>query len=365
MLVTVGDIVSIASIFKVGASLGASLDEIKSNLPALTKQALDINAEITKLQTMPQMSQTLQIDLSAARDNERQDVSGDHIQALDITGDLYVRFNQQDSQIYNLNQVRRLNVPFDVIFLSNDAQAGKVATLVLGKGGLFQIQDVSPTEINIIASEVTLAISIESSTIMMPIDIQSSYIMMPVDIQAQYMNLAIDIVAQTIGNIKMDIAAQTIGNVDITIAGQIDNVSINLQAQNVGIQLNPEWQVKEGLYKHFSIEMMNIAVDSSGEYDLYTVPTGKKLYVWGVGVGLRQYAAANYANRTRGDFWLYSKEGATYYPRWRCGAEQGNFYSLSEPLVIPTGGHLYATMYNRGPDIVNLMISPYAIEVPV
>lgn len=363
-MITVGDIVSIASILKVGQSLGASLAEIKAELPAITKQALDINAEITKLSTMPQLSQTLTIDLSVARDKVPQDVTGAQIQAMDITGDLYVRFNQADSESYNLNKVRRLNIPFDKIFLTNVAQPGASATLVFGSS-LFQIQDVSPMEINIIASEVTLAISIESSTIMMPIDIQSSYVMVPIDIQAQYMNLAIDIVAQTIGSIKMDMVAQSIGNIAISIAGQIDNIDISLQAQNIGIALNPEWQVKQGNYKLFNVELFSIITDTSGEYDLYTVPTGKKLVIWGIGIGLRPSSSANYANRTRGEFWVYSKEGSTYYPRWRCGAEQGNFFPLTEPLEIPAGGHAYATMYNRGPDTANLMVSLYCIEVSV
>lgn len=325
MLVTVGDIVSIASILRVGQSLGASLAEIKAELPAITKQALDINAEITKLQTMPQMSETLQIDLSVARDKERQDVSGDHIQALDITGDLYVRFNQQDSQVYNLNQVRRLNVPFDVIFLSNDAQTGESATLVLGKGGLFQIQDVSPTEINIIASEVTLAIAIESSTIMMPIDIQSSYIMMPIDIQAQYMDLAIDIVAQTIGNIKMDMAAQSIGNVAVNIAGQIANVTISLAAQTVGISLQGDWAAQQGTDKDFDGD---VASPTSG-WNLvisYTVPSNKTLFIYDV--------SFRYGSDT-GRIVISLENDTDTVVLAQSAGEGGGWMSFTKPKVIP------------------------------
>jgi hypothetical protein len=342
MLVTVGDIVSIASIFKVGSSLGASLDEIKSNLPAITKQALDINAEITKLQTMPQMSQTLQIDLSVARDKEPQDVSGDHIQAMDITGDLYVRFNQADSESYNLNKVRRLNIPFDKIFLSNEAQAGKVATLVLGKGGLFQIQDISPAEINIIASEVTLAISIESSTIMMPIDIQSSYIMMPIDIQAQYMDLAIDIVAQSIGYIQMDLAAQSIGNIAINIAGQIANVDISLQAQNIAIKSQGEWAPQEGQQKYW-YGSGTVAAPGVANVD-YTVTEGKTLYITHLSFSCGATTQADRDLSQNGKAILYNYSTSTWLVF--LGGAGGGELNFTTPIKFTSGQVVRMIMQN-------------------
>jgi hypothetical protein len=312
-MITVGDIVSIASIWKIGAGLGASLDEIKSALPAITRQALDIDSELAKLQTMPQMSQTLQIDLSVARDLEPQDVSGNHIQALDITGDLDVRFNQKDSQAYNVNKTRRINVPFDVIFLSNVAQAGKVATLVLGKGGLFQIQDVAPTEINIIASQVTLAIAIQSSTIMMPIDIQSSFIMMPVDIQAQYMNLSIDIVAQTIGSIA------------INIAGQIQNVEISVVAQNIGISLQGDWAAQQGTDKDFDGDVPS---PTSG-WNLvisYAVPSNKTLFIYDV--------SFRYGSDT-GRIVISLENDTDSVVLAQTAGDGGGWMSFTKPKVIP------------------------------
>jgi hypothetical protein len=334
-IITVGDIVSIASIFKVGASLGASLEEIKSNLPAITKQALDINAELAKLQTMPQLSQTLQVDLSVARDGahpERHDISGDTIQALDITGDLNIRFNQIDSQAYNVNKTRRLTIPFDTLFLSNEAQAGKVATLVFGKGGLFQIQDVSPTEINIIASEVTLAISIESSTIMMPIDIQSSYIMMPIDIQAQYMDLAIDIVAQSIGNIKMDMAAQSIGSIAINIAGQIENVDISLEAQNIAIKSQAEWSPQAGQQKYVTLWSPAMAFNGSANAD-YSVPSGKTLYITHLSFAVNSEVAANADLNQNGRAFLFNYSTSTYLAYI---GGMGGGISFPTPIKVPS-----------------------------
>lgn len=307
-MITVGDVISLASIWKVGSSLGASLEEIKAALPAIMPQALDIDAQLAKFQSlksMPQLSRSITLDLSVARDKEPHDISGGQLQAVDITGDLDVRFNQSDSEAYNLNKMRRITVTFDKIFLSNTAQAGKSATLIAGAAGYFQVQDIAPAEINIVASEVTLTISITSSTIMMPIDVQGSYIMIPVDIQAQYMNLAIDIKAQTIGNIKMDIAAQTVGNISVSlaaqtmgnvkmdmaaqsignvavnIAGQISNVTISLAAQTVGISLQGDWAAREGTDKDFDGD---VASPTSG-WNLvisYSVPANKTLFIYDV-----------------------------------------------------------------------------------
>ncbi|MGB8706839.1 MAG: hypothetical protein WCD72_02660 [Dehalococcoidia bacterium] len=344
-MITVGDIVSIASIFKVGASLGASLDEIKSNLPAITKQALDINAELTKLQSMPQLSQTLQIDLSVARDStrpERHDISGDTLQALDITGDLNIRFNQIDSQAYNVNKTRRLTIPFDTIFLSNAAQTGKVATLVFGKGGLFQIQDVSPAEINIIASEVTLAISIESSTIMMPIDIQSSYIMMPIDIQAQYMDLAIDIVAQSIGNIKMDMAAQSIGDIAINIAGQISDVDINLQAQNIAIKSQGEWSPQEGQQKYW-YGSGTVAAPGVANVD-YTVTEGKTLYITHFSFSCGATTQADRDLAQNGKAILYNYSTSTWLVF--LGGNGGDGLNFTTPIKFTSGQVVRMIMQN-------------------
>jgi hypothetical protein len=332
--VTVGDIVSIASILKVGKSLGASIDEIKAELPAITKTVLDLNADLEKLQSDPQLSETLQVDLGVARDDahpERHDKSGNTIQALDITGDLNVRFNQIDSQKYNVNKARRLTIPFQTIWLSNAAQLGKVATLVLGKGGQFQIQDVSPSEINIIASEVTLAIAIESSTIMMPIDLQSSYIMMPIDIQAQYMNLAIDIVAQSIGTVA------------INIAGQIENVTISLAAQSVGIFLQPEWAASQQTDKNLVVVAQAIG-NGGRNYISYTVPSGKTLMITHVGGYMY---AADVANADKNHIMAVSIYDYTTDTRlfW-AGGNGGVFANPTKAIRIPTGHTIYVEAWN-------------------
>lgn len=338
-MITVGDIVSIASILKVGQSLGASLAEIKAELPAITKQALDINAEITKLSTMPQLSQTLTIDLSVARDKVPQDVTGAQIQAMDITGDLYVRFNQADSESYNLNKVRRLNIPFDKIFLTNVAQPGASATLVFGSS-LFQIQDVSPMEINIIASEVTLAISIESSTIMMPIDIQSSYVMVPIDIQAQYMNLAIDIVAQTIGSIA------------INIAGQIQNVEITVDAQNVGVALTGDWAAKKGTDKNFIGYATNQA---RGSYvnATYTVTTGKTLFISAITGSCCAYNEAD-ADLPQICLLVLLSQGSAVD---HIGGNGGAGISFPKPFAIPSGGLFEIRCYNETNHVCDLRVT--------
>ena len=147
-------------------------------------------------------------------------------------------------------------------------------------------------------------IAVKGSDIMMPIDLQGSYIMMPIDIQAQYMNLAIDIVAQTIGNIKMDIAAQTIGNIkmdiasqtigniDIRIAGQVENVSINLQAQTVAIKSQGEWSPQLSQQKYFT-GYSSLASFGSTAFKDSSVPTGKKRYITHLSFSISASGSAN------------------------------------------------------------------------
>lgn len=331
-MIGITEVLTLASIYKIGSSLGASMDEIKAMLPALAAQAINLDTELAKLQTMPQLSQKLAVDLGIAHNKERHDISGDFIQAVDIDGDVYVQFNQIDSEKYNLNTLRRITTPFDTFFLSNDAQAGKSATLIFGKGKLFEIQDVSPMEINIVASNVVINMNLQASDIMMPIDIQSSFIMMPVDIQAQYLNL------------KMDIVAQTIGNIDISIAGQIDDVTINLTAQTIAIKSQGEWSSQQSELK--TVRVAGYLAIGATFAQPYTVTTGKTLYITDVGGSL--YASDSGTDGDKPQICgidVYDDTAGQIL--FSSGGNGGLYASLTSPFRLASGHVIYIRMLNN------------------
>lgn len=84
--------------------------------------------------------------------------------------------------------------------------------------------------ISIDAVTVTLGINVVAADIMMPIDMQAAYIMMPIDIQGQVDDM----------NININIKAQ-----------EITNLTIDINAQHVGMYLQPDWNVKEDNDKNY------------------------------------------------------------------------------------------------------------------
>lgn len=77
------------------------------------------------------------LDLSIARDNVRLDVAGGLLQIIDETNqDLYANIDVQFGiankyTTLNLKLGERIVTPFETIIISNDAQAGKIFTLMI------------------------------------------------------------------------------------------------------------------------------------------------------------------------------------------------------------------------------------------
>jgi len=84
---------------------------------------------------------TLSIDLSVARDNVEVEIDGDVIAVLAITGELDLRLNEKDEPIIELDKfIRLVTKParFRKLYFTNAAQAGKSATLYIGREASFE-----------------------------------------------------------------------------------------------------------------------------------------------------------------------------------------------------------------------------------
>lgn len=150
----------------------------------------------------------------------------------------------------------------------------------------------------------------------------------PVDIQAQFITLEVDITAQTVGAISIDITAQSVGNIDINLAASaitldinlessditlnvnlrsqtanididikatsIGNLTIDIEAQSVGVYLQPDWEVKQGNQK----QITGTSAVANSHLTLYvtaayTVPANKEFYLYGISGCGRANAQAN------------------------------------------------------------------------
>jgi len=81
------------------------------------------------------------IDLAIARENAELDIIGDIISIITITGELDIRLNEKDEPIIEIEKVIRIitkPLRFSKIYLTNTAQAGKAATLYIGKEASFE-----------------------------------------------------------------------------------------------------------------------------------------------------------------------------------------------------------------------------------
>lgn len=79
----------------------------------------------------PAAAIALMLDLATARDNVRIALEAGGLIVDRLDGDLEVRVNGPNGDALNLRVVRRIAYPFHSLFLSNAAQAGKIAKLMI------------------------------------------------------------------------------------------------------------------------------------------------------------------------------------------------------------------------------------------
>jgi len=169
---------------------------------------------------------------------------------------------------------------------------------------------------------------------MIPVSIKAQTIdKIRIDIVAQSIgNIAVDIAAQTVGNISVDIAAQSVGNLAVDIAAQtlstlkidiaaqtLSQVDVNIAAQavtlNVSVQGTANVNITDAIINISALKLMDSGTIrrlagfvNNGYVSLYTVPSGKKLYLFSVQLNVEYYDAGAQS----GEIDLY--DGANLYP---------------------------------------------------
>lgn len=118
---------------------------------SITGGLLPLNERLNYVRTQkPRLEvEPLVLDLGTARDNEVLVVQGDSLLVASISGSLSVRFNEPENPLHNLQVERNFSLfgnesGFYRLFLTNSAQSGKSATLVIGKDMAFRVEQGLP-----------------------------------------------------------------------------------------------------------------------------------------------------------------------------------------------------------------------------
>ena len=104
-----------------------------------------ITPQYMKLHEEKVLYKTWEIDLSDARANESVDIMGDSILVEALNGSLSIRLNKEDGGLINLAKTREVYSPYWRIYLTNTAQAGKSATLLMGGEAFFEARGIGKT----------------------------------------------------------------------------------------------------------------------------------------------------------------------------------------------------------------------------
>jgi hypothetical protein len=108
----------------------------------------------------PKLYQTIKIDLSTARKNHVLALTGTYfkvIEATDINANIQVKFNSTDADALTFRKRTGVIMPFVMLYISNEAQAGKTVTYLVGlEGAPLELFDESAViDIQSIADPVT------------------------------------------------------------------------------------------------------------------------------------------------------------------------------------------------------------------
>lgn len=135
-----------------------------------------------------------------------------------------------------------------------------------------------------------------------------------VNVKAQEADITVDINAQTIGNLNIDI-----------------------EAQSIGVYMQPDWNTKEGDSKAWSL---TATIREPGEYVTvtYEVPTGKTLYI------TDSMCCSYTTNATHADKpHIVEMNQTGYY----LGGNGGCHLAFKTPLKINAGSSMTFYAYNR------------------
>jgi len=167
-------------------------------------------------------------------------------------------------------------------------------------------------------------------------------------------NLPIDITAQTIGNIAIDIAAQTLSELNVNIAASAVTLNVEVQGTadvritastvtlNVSVQGTANVNITDAIVNISSLRLMDSGTIirlhdeiTAGDSVLYTVPAGKKLYLYHAFLNVYHYATGEHVGV------LYVHDGTHPYEIFRLvgpdSVDQMNEAVSFSMMSIPAG----------------------------
>lgn len=239
--------------------------------------------------------------------------------------------------------------------------------------------------------ETTLNVKVESSMAIIPIDIAAQTAIVAVDIKAQSVTLNVNIASQSVTlnvnitgqdvTLNVNIASQTT-TLNVNIAAAEAVVKINVSAQSVDVQLTGTFYTLTGYEKKWSI--CDEFTPNGGVYYpdgliRYTVPSGKRLIVYGLGVTMfgmllfgDQYFRSRYPTAgwyyvyyTVGDdlFVIVLKGSAEVYEMAVCYNQRHVYVELPTPLVFNAGETLTVQGITQS-YMTFARVSVHAVEIP-
>ena len=148
-----------------------------------------------------------------------------------------------------------------------------------------------------------------------------------------------------------------IGKAGAFIGSVITPTTIN--AQSVGVYLNPEWQTKEGNDKNFGYYGTDVATNGKANGS-YEVTTGKTLYITSIQAYMYAYAAADRDKAQHFVTEVYDDD-STFKVMF--GGDGGGVLDLSRPLVVDAGNRINFYIRNYANHSCNIGISAQGYEI--
>lgn len=225
-------------------------------------------------------------------------------------------------------------------------------------------------KVNIIGTDIMVAMDLQGSYIMMPIDIQgqiddlnininiaASAVTLNVDIKTATAKVNVNISSQT-ANINVDIKAVT-ATINVTVTG---TANINITTQSVGLFTQAEWAAKEGT----DVEVYDQALDvvSGGTVSKeYEVPANTTLFVTHFSGRCIKHGIGESANLELCWGYIYDVEDTKSYAP--IGGNVGFATSFSKPIRFEAGHHIQFILQNRSGHNSDLNVGANGYEIYV
>ena len=208
-------------------------------------------------------------------------------------------------------------------------------------------QTIGNLAVNIAAAAITLDVNIAAAAVTLNVNIASA-VTLNVNLAASAITLDINIKTSAI-TLNVDVTAQTVGN-----------LTISINAQSVGVYLQPDWQAYLGKEKTLTAAGSNIATGAYSQMT-YTVPAGKTLYIThfsgscvanlAASRDLAQHCYGRIKNDTTGASKVY------------IGGDGGFGIAFPTPIAIPAGEVFQSRIYNAANHTLDLVAVAMGYEV--